>query len=100
MTLGRISRSTPRSFASSQVVAILFMGAGQEGEAAVMLDDAIVVLSKAELLERIVEGTARGHQQHRYMQPASRLCWLCRFLLVGHALSSPGGQPSWLSPRR
>src|SRR5260370_37111796 len=76
------------------------MRAGQKGEAAVMLDDAVVVLGKAEFFERVVEGAARGHQQHRHVQPASGLCGLCRFLLVGHEVSSPGRQPSWLSPRR
>ncbi len=45
-----------------QIVAIDFMRAGEKCEPAVMLDDAVVVLGKAELVQRIVERAARGDQ--------------------------------------
>src|SRR4051812_34510010 len=86
------------------------MRAGQKGQPAVVFDDAIVVLGKPELAERIVERAARGDKKHRHMQTAAGL----RCFALGHLILSPPqqdsahadlgtlslGQPSRLSPWR
>ena len=41
-----------------EIVAIIVMRAGQEGQPSVMLDDPVVVLGKAKLFERVVESAA------------------------------------------
>ena len=65
-----------------QVVAIVFVRAGQKGEPAVVLDDAVVVLGKAQFAERIVERAARGDQKHRHVQTAAGL----RRFVLGHVV--------------
>ena len=54
------------------------MRAGQKRQPAVVLDDPVVVLGKAEFAQRVVERPARGNQKHRHVQPAAGF-W--RFLL-------------------
>ncbi len=53
-----------------QIVAIVFVGAGQKGQPAVMLDDAVVIFGEAELAQRVVERPARGDEKHRDVQSA------------------------------
>jgi hypothetical protein len=65
------------------------MGAGQKRQAAVMLDDAVVVLGEAKLAEGIVKCTARGNEKHGHVQSTAGL-W--RFLFFGQSLLlDPGG---------
>src|SRR5437868_8836719 len=59
-----------RQFADQRehVVAILFMRAGQESETAIVLDDAVVILGKAELRQRVVERATRRDEERRDVQ--------------------------------
>ena len=62
-----------------------------------MLDDAVVVLGKAELAERVVERAARGDEKHRDVQPAAGLR---RFLSFGHRFSSTARESSAAGRRK
>src|SRR5215472_9936290 len=66
------------------VIAILFMGAGQESEASVMLDDPVVVLGEAQFGQRVVERAARRNEERRDMQTTAAL----RRVLFRHDHSS------------
>src|ERR1041384_7197670 len=79
-----------------QVVAVVVMRAGEKRQAPVMLDDPVVILSKTELFEGVVERAARGNEQHRHMQPASRIR---RFLFFGQGplLAASAPEPARVS---
>jgi hypothetical protein len=83
---GSSSTAARRQFADQRehVVAILFMGAGQEGETAIVLDDAVVILGKAELRQRVVERATRRDEECRDMQASTAL----RRILLRHNCSS------------
>src|SRR4051794_1293862 len=66
------------------------MRASQKGQPAVVFDDAIVVLGKPKLAERIVERAARGDEKHRHMQTAAGL----RCFALGHLILNPPQQDS------
>src|SRR5205814_8707393 len=82
-----------------QVVAVVVMRAGQKGQAPVMLDHSVVILRKTELFEGVVERAARGNEQHRHMQPPSRIY---RFLLFGQGplLAASVPEPARVSAER
>ena len=66
-----------------------------------MLDDAVVVLEKAELVQRDVERPARGDEEHRHVQP----CLPALRRVASRHPSRPFAAPStpqaiWLSPSR
>src|SRR5438105_846455 len=84
-----------RQFADQRehVVAILFMRAGQESETAIVLDDAVVILGKTELRQRVVERATRRDEERRDMQPSTAL----RRILLGHDCSSRKKPVSGLS---
>ena len=94
-----------------QIVAIVLVRAGQKGQPAIVLDDAVVVLGKPQLAERIVQRAARGDQKHRHVQTAASF----RRFVLGHVVLNPSatgyrspspapgdapGQSSRLSPQR
>src|SRR6516162_7160294 len=58
------------------------MRTGQKGEASVVLDDAIIVLGKAELGQRVIERAARSDEQRRDVQAAAAL----RRVLLRHRI--------------
>src|SRR5690348_4382138 len=80
------------------------MRAGEKSEPPVMLNDAVVILEKAHLIEGHVKRAARRHQQHRNMQPSGAFRHLAFSVFFGHRPSLPSAlsrfQTTWLSPSR
>jgi hypothetical protein len=71
------------------------MRAGQKSETAIVLDDAVVILGKAEFRQRVVERPARCDEERRNMQASTAL----RRILFRHDCSSrkkPIGRPLYL----